>query len=322
MRSAVLVLSVFLGSNAFAKGDIRPGSKVDLTCTEGEGRHNNKISLTVREKGPVARKAIPKVVPAVFMDDLQDEKFQLREFEIKGHVTLAPNENAKVIYDMELNTSFYGGLSYPDIGEGFEKTNAYGSYEERAPFRALTISQDNPNEEPEFDLYYQAPGFASNASLKCKGTLVSADVARPGVVKEERFDRVLTCSVGEAKDFKAAIFEMRLTNLQNTRLLSFEGNLMQGKDMKKHVLGKLNDADAQVLRQVNDSKATPKTRLVSKYFDECGEFNCFSIELDLAYPKRTDKKISGVLRYRENKEVRDEWKPYVKSRAEVNCTVK
>lgn len=320
MRTIVLVLGALFVSNAFAKGgDIRLGSKVDLTCTEGEGRHHNKISLTIREKGPVARKAIPKVVPDVFMDGLTDEKYQLREFEIKGHVTLAPDE--KVIYDMELDSSFYGGLSFPDIGEGFDKTNAYGSYDEKAPFRAITISQDKPNQQPDVDIYYQAPGFASSASLKCKGTLVSPEVARPGVVKEERYDRTLACTVGEANDFKAATFEMKLTNLQNTRLLSSEGNLIRTKD-KKHVIGKLNDADAQVLIPVNDSKATPKSRLVSRYYDECGEFDCFSIELDLAYPKATDKKISGVFRYKRNKEVKDEWKPYVKSRAEVTCTLK
>lgn len=318
MRSALLIIAFLLSDQVFAKADIRLGSKVDLTCSEDEGRHKNRITLTVREKGPVERKVVPKAVPATFIDDLQDEKYQIREFEIKGHITLAPD--AKVIFDMDFDTSFYGGLSYPDQSEGFDKTNAYGSYEDKAPFRALTISQDSPTQEPEFSLYYKAPGFASSAGLKCKGTLVSPETARPGVVKEERYDRTLSCSLDAAADFKATTFEMRLRNLQNTRLLSSNGHLIHGG--AKHVIRKLNDGDAQILIPVEDSKATPKSRLVSRYYDECGEFNCFSIELDLPYPKRTDQKITGVLRYRENKQIKNEWKPYVKSRGTVTCTLK
>lgn len=317
MPKFLLILTAIFTWNVFAApGDIRLGDKVDLTCTEDNGRHKNKINITIREKGQVERRQIPAVVPSTFIDDLVDDKYSLREFEVRGRVILKPD--SKVILDKRLNTSFYGGLSLPDIGEGFTETKAYGSYAEDAPLRVFTISQDEPGQEPEFGLYYQV-GFASTARLNCKGTIVATEVARPGVIKAERYDRHFVCAIGKTKNFDATTFEFKVNNLQNPRLMEAvefknaggkTGWFVHGSDIEKHVLGKLNDGDAQILRAI-------KGRLISRYYDECGSWDCFSIDLDLAFPKPEDKTVTGKFSYRES--VRDQDKPVLRSRADVTC---
>lgn len=327
MKNSILFLAVLLGSFANA-GEVRVGNEVDLTCTyKGGNTAENSIELTIKEKGLIARQDIPAHVPDVFMDEIIEGKYLMREFVWSAKIKLS--EGNAVYFDTQLrNKSFYGGLSFPDIADGFKETNAYGSYAESENFRAFIIEQERPSDPLKFRLYWQR-GFATNSPLDCEGTIPSSEIARPGVVHAEPYHRHFVCKLAASRIIPAIDFELKVKNLQNERLMEpvefrdsgrKTGWFVHGEDMDQHLLGKINEADAQILNKVNRSNANPRTRLVSKYYDECGSFNCFSVELDLAFPEKTDLQIRGSFRKYEDQRGSD--RPVLKGRSDVTCDLR
>jgi len=328
---AFLILASFLAVTVAGMvshaASVVEGPLVDLTCKlSGKEDPSSFTNFQVREVGPIVRANVPANVPAVFMESLIEDQYQIREFKVTGQIRIT--HNGETLEHNFQNHSFYGSLSFPDIGDGFDRTAAYNDYDPTTIFRAITIEQSSVTEAPSFALYRSAPGYATSSRLDCAGTMPAASIARPGVVPAARYDRELQCVLAKGKTYPAAEFSIKVTNLQNPRLTQVieqsdkdgkTGWFVHGEGMDEHILGRLNDGDAQILRSVNVSSANPKSRLVSKYFDECGGFDCFMIELDLAYPQIQDTEIRGHFRYREDTPSGD----YVlKDRSGVRCSVK
>lgn len=321
-----LVLALCLTAFKAFAGQVIEGPVVDLKCKLLRSSVPTDVAeLQITEVGRIQRDKVPANVPDTFIDGMVEDQFVLREFKLNGFVSI---QQGDLLAEKKfVNHTIYGALSFPDIGDGFNRTAAYNDYDEATVYRAFTISQDKVTDEPKFSLYRSGNGFATNSAMDCTGTLPSANIAREGVVRLARYDRHFQCQLAAGKTYPALDFEMNVINLQNSRLtdiVAFKetanstGWFVHGKGMADHILGKLNEPDTDFLEKRDVSGATPKTRLVSTYFDECGSTDCFMTELDLAYPNETDTEIKGSFRYKEDGPTGFK----VKDRSAVTCQLR
>lgn len=325
MKKFIFISSLCLSLSSLA-GTISEGEKADLTCRlkEGFGKTGTTAEVKVKEVKTVTQQEIPEEVPNTFTKSMAEDQYVLRQFLVTGKVHLI-GQNGSTLVERDLNHTFYGNLSYPDFADGITRVGAYGSYAKERIFRAFTIRQARAVDTPSIQLYYSNRG-ASNISLDCSGTLPvpTSDKIRPGVVRLPAFHRSFACQLkaNQKHGMEAINFNMGVTNLQNQRLLrpiDFEDEdngwfLNAPSGMGEHILNGLNDGDAHLLLK---GGSTSKPRLISRYYDECGEPGCYMVELDLPYPQESDTSITGSFRYKVDTD--DDYKLHYRST--VTCDI-
>jgi hypothetical protein len=194
---------------------ITEAAKVLLDCTSGHP-HRATIKLRIEETRRVAAADVPAEVPSIFIENMTDEKFYIREFKLNGTAKLKDSGSG----DSETfkDRLMYGNFAFTEPTEGFKRLNMYGDYE-NFMFRAVTIEYYGSDNTNNLELYYSGDGGATNYPLNCKGVMPDFPATRPAEPAVEPYHRSFACTAEKRGAIAKIDFNFQVKNLHKPRLV-------------------------------------------------------------------------------------------------------
>lgn len=222
-------------------------SGVNLACklpkSSELAKSGGDISLAISEVGVANPATIPAGVPSVFLDDIKEAGYTLREYRGNGSAKIKVNGN--FIEESFNNRPFFGTFGQP---VGSKRFAAYGDYAFKFPVIAVAGSL------PRYTLYAQnTGGGAFDIILECTGDLpaVAAPVVAPvGPTYGLKFSCDIT-KRGQIPAIKVAFYVAGLP--QGPAVKGATGEQIKGGGVDNHPISILNTGDELVARKVGDT---------------------------------------------------------------------